>query len=1161
MSWIRHIGFLVVFVLVSGIAVGQTFDPNDCPRGPMIRIPITSLTKAISADFMVLTDSCGNQYYTHKDSVTTKGGVINQYYAGDTLITITQGDTFITIIQGDTTGIGRFRWDDNLGAFDTTYTYPAGTPTDNIRVTNGLNIDAGDPIELKWGGVLIEDTDIDGANYTFNIKWDSINLIRTYANSNRFYPKQSFLVQSDNSPTMYIQLSTPTSMYLRADTVMHLDLYNHGLSDTSHLLIRTDRARDASWVKGGFLQLLRTTSGIHQGEADWSLYALPLTAPASTGNYSLNYSTGSKTFSFSSIPTSPTGGSGTLNYVAKWTPDGNTLGDSQIFDDGTYVGIGTASPGYRLTVAGEAQIKGKGIFTQTTPLSSTVIDASLHTQHKIYTNNLASNLSIGTYLSEKQIYLKTTGEVGINHTAPSAAIDVKGFGKTSATYSEKWKDSDATEYGWARDDGLFYNFNLAVGGTSLQTGSELTVNGNFYASLNSGIGTSINSDYMLDVKSQNINGKTAIRGRTDVNGIGGYFLSMSDAGTETNPILKVVANSSNFGDTGYAPLALFQVGSDSATVISKDGRIGIHTVLPVQDLHVQGTARITGSDGTATTIMGRDGDGDISAITVGSGLSFTSGTLTADPALTGSGTTNYVTKWTPDGNTLGDSQIFDNGTNVGINNAAPGALLDLIGNGNDNSTYTQFWNNSDATTGWARDDGLFYFGLGTFGGTSTAAGVELTVNGNARITGSDGTATTIMGRDADGDISAITIGSGLSFAAGELSATGGGVTGSGTLNYVAKWTPDGITLGDSQIQDDGTGVGINTAPIANTQLAVFSANLPIYGYSTNTTNAKVAVFWGNAGAAATSPLLDVKALNSAFGNTGFAPLAQFSTQGDSLTVISKDGRIGIHTAIPPRDLTVVGTARITGSDGTATTITGRDGDGDISNVGVGAGLSLSGGTLSATGGGLPFEDITPDAMVGVNAAGDTLTGIQISYFDNPDTTGFWVSNTRLQNDTIYSLRGSYFNGYETADWAKSLGAGVVDTLNIDPDGEEFDFTEAAGRYTYVQPAQYLDEYVFDWHWEHRFTISANVSLNADAAGDVELSVYYDGVQLQGCVAETYLDASSHSVTIPISCQAWIYDGTVLDVRLKNSTAGTVNYSIRKASFHAEHLKSRIRPAF
>jgi len=44
----------------------------------------------------------------------------------------------------------------------------------------------------------------------------------------------------------------------------------------------------------------------------------------------------------------------------------------------------------------------------------------------------------------------------------------------------------------------------------------------------------------------------------------------------------------------------------------------------------------------------------------------------------GSGTTNYVTKWT-DGDSLGDSVIFDNGTNVGIGSLTPGKELDVVG--------------------------------------------------------------------------------------------------------------------------------------------------------------------------------------------------------------------------------------------------------------------------------------------------------------------------------------------------------------------------------------------------------------------------------------------------------------------------------------------------
>ncbi len=48
--------------------------------------------------------------------------------------------------------------------------------------------------------------------------------------------------------------------------------------------------------------------------------------------------------------------------------------------------------------------------------------------------------------------------------------------------------------------------------------------------------------------------------------------------------------------------------------------------------------------------------------------------------VTGSGTQNYVTKWNnAAGTTIGNSQIFDNGTNVGIGSATPGGKLDVFG--------------------------------------------------------------------------------------------------------------------------------------------------------------------------------------------------------------------------------------------------------------------------------------------------------------------------------------------------------------------------------------------------------------------------------------------------------------------------------------------------
>ena len=60
------------------------------------------------------------------------------------------------------------------------------------------------------------------------------------------------------------------------------------------------------------------------------------------------------------------------------------------------------------------------------------------------------------------------------------------------------------------------------------------------------------------------------------------------------------------------------------------GRVGIGTTSPARSLHVEGEARISDlTTDTPTRIVGADADGDLGAITLGTGLSISSGTLNA----------------------------------------------------------------------------------------------------------------------------------------------------------------------------------------------------------------------------------------------------------------------------------------------------------------------------------------------------------------------------------------------------------------------------------------------------------------------------------------------------------------------------------------------------
>jgi hypothetical protein len=319
--------------------------------------------------------------------------------------------------------------------------------------------------------------------------------------------------------------------------------------------------------------------------------------------------------------------------------------------------------------------------------------------------------------------------------------------------------------------------------------------------------------------------------------------------------------------------------------IQANGNVGINTLVPAAKLDVNGTARINGSTGTAANVMGRNAAGDISNVAIGTGLNLTGGTLSATVSTPG---------WALGGNT---------GTNGAVN---------YIGT-------------TDAQPLVLR--------------TNAAEHVRITSGGNVGINNGAplsplSFASAIEPKISlwDGGSATNNIGFGVSSAQLNYHVT----PGSTHAFFAGGKNGDGTEL--MRIQSDGN-VGISdTTPRAPLSFA-------------SVLGAKIR-FWDNGSDTATYGIgLGPAQLNYHIDQNPSA-VHRFlagggNEDGTELMRIQANGNVGINTLVPAAKLDVNGTARISGSAGTPTAITGRNATGDIGNIALGAGLSLTGGTLSA----------------------------------------------------------------------------------------------------------------------------------------------------------------------------------------------------------------------
>jgi hypothetical protein len=259
---------------------------------------------------------------------------------------------------------------------------------------------------------------------------------------------------------------------------------------------------------------------------------------------------------------------------------------------------------------------------------------------------------------------------------------------------------------------------------------------------------------------------------------------------------------------------------------------------------------------------------------------------------------------------------------------------------------------------------------------------------------------------------------------GNCAGSGAGIGGSGTTNFVAKFTGQ-YTLANSVLYDDGTNVGIGTtAP---------STKLHVVGNSS--------FMGGSVGIGTTSPseALDIAGAGSniTFSN-GTGP-HQIKTGGASDLTLNPGGNVGVGTTAPQYKLDVAGNTNL--SSGSSFKINGNDvltsnslGTGVTGSSLVSVGALNSGSITSGFGVISTANNITTSANISTTGAGTiTSAGTLTANGDfvvNGNTT---IGNANSDSVTVNAATLTFANP-STLDLANSsMTALTIESglLNID----------------------------------------------------------------------------------------------------------------------------------
>lgn len=538
--------------------------------------------------------------------------------------------------------------------------------------------------------------------------------------------------------------------------------------------------------------------------------------------------------------------------------------------------------------------------------------------------NLADAAS-AVVLSDPQGDLTKTSLTG---SATDIFLGTGTFGAASAFEDDDWYEAGTTTAPQAIGDNIYTQGNVAIG-ANITASSPLQVQA-------TGSGNPANNSILANNPNNSAGNDAIIAARVAGSSAGDPFFSMDISGEAG---WSMGADNDHANRFKIAP-SWNNLSSSTAVTIKTDGNVGINTDDPDQKLQVNGVMRSEG-----TYVVDVDGAN-------GAGPRIAWGTA-ANPYdmmnLGGYNSINNLETTTRDfriGSNSAFNAIYLQAATgeVGIGTNAPGQALDVIGN---TQTSGDFYgdihvddtrnNNFPPTT--YNNEVAFDFknratvgapGSGTYSGMMTIAPWgDNSGNASHQINFNQGG---LFWRQGQPDNA--TWGTWY-----QIMTSANSILGSGTANYLARWTPDGTTLGIGTTYDNGTNVGIGTTSPSqklevNGNVSVpGSSGFDIFTWAGNDVNWRIGMNSSNAEVGFARGLATSHVQYATFASgagQGFAVgdnvsgLSSFEVTGSGSGYNAYfRGNVGIGTATPDAHLNVGNAAGatiyLTREDGTTTT--------------------------------------------------------------------------------------------------------------------------------------------------------------------------------------------------------------------------------------------------